>query len=199
MLAVFRRFASGCGARSATARGSGRGTGNACGFCKSSFRRHGACHPQPAATVERRCSKRWTISAQNGGAVTIRGTTTGDRTLRSTTSYLRGTEHEYLPAEFLNGRLIIKEYRVEPAIYTDRRRGRIPSKFAKGPRDVTRSVLRHDFGAIIPVGCGLTRLGGSARKLSAALTRLCSPGRPVTDHAAHDLCTIRCEISSRSG
>ena len=75
----------------------------------------------PPATVERRCSKRWTISAQNGGAVTIRGTTTGDRTLRSTTSYLRGTEHEHLPAEFLNGRIIVKEYRDEPVIYTDRR------------------------------------------------------------------------------
>ncbi|MBC7592488.1 MAG: hypothetical protein H7288_00840 [Kineosporiaceae bacterium] len=73
------------------------------------------------ATVERRCSKRWTASAQNGGAVTIRGTTTGDRTLRSTTSYLRGTEHEHLPAEFLNGGLIVKEYRDEPVIYTDRR------------------------------------------------------------------------------
>ena len=70
------------------------------------------------ATVERRSSKRWTISAQNGGAVTIRGTTTGDRTLRSTTSYLRGTEHEHLPAEFLNGRLIVKEYRAEPVIFT---------------------------------------------------------------------------------
>ena len=75
----------------------------------------------PPATVERRCSKRWTISAQNGGAVTIRVTTTGNRTLRSTTSYLRGTEHEHLPAEFLNGRIIVKEYRDEPVIYTDRR------------------------------------------------------------------------------
>ena len=51
----------------------------------------------------------------------MRGTTTGDRTLRSTTSYLRGTEHEHLPKEFLNGRLIVKEYRDEPVIYTDRR------------------------------------------------------------------------------
>ena len=73
------------------------------------------------ATVERRSSKRWTISAQNGGVVMIRGMTTGDRTLRSTTSYLRGTEHEHLPAEFLNGRLIVKEYRAEPVKYTDRR------------------------------------------------------------------------------
>ena len=40
---------------------------------------------------------------------------------RPTTSCLRGTEHEHLPAEFLNGRLIIKEYRDEPVIYTDRR------------------------------------------------------------------------------
>jgi len=34
---------------------------------------------------------------------------------------LRGTEHEHLPAEFLNGRLIVKEYRDEPVTYTDRR------------------------------------------------------------------------------
>ena len=34
---------------------------------------------------------------------------------------LRGTEHEHLPKEFLNGRLIVKEYREEPVIYTDRR------------------------------------------------------------------------------
>ena len=73
------------------------------------------------ATVERRSSKRWTASAQNGGVDTIRVTTTGNRTLRSTTSYLRGTEHEHLPAEFLNGRLIVKEYRAEPVTYTDRR------------------------------------------------------------------------------
>ena len=73
----FQRFASGCGARSATARGSGRGTGIACGFGKSSVRRHGARHPRLPATDERRCSKRLTASAQNGGAVTIRGTTTG--------------------------------------------------------------------------------------------------------------------------
>ena len=30
---------------------------------------------------------------------------------------LRGTEHEHLPAEFLNGRLIVKEYRDEPVIF----------------------------------------------------------------------------------
>lgn len=34
---------------------------------------------------------------------------------------LRGTEHENLPAEFLNGRLIVKEYQDEPVTYTDRR------------------------------------------------------------------------------
>lgn len=34
---------------------------------------------------------------------------------------LRGTEHENLPAEFLNGRLIVKEYHDEPVTYTDRR------------------------------------------------------------------------------
>lgn len=34
---------------------------------------------------------------------------------------LRGTEHERLPAGFLNGRLIVKEYRDEPVTYTDRR------------------------------------------------------------------------------
>lgn len=40
---------------------------------------------------------------------------------RPTTSCLRGTEHESLPAEFLNERLIVKEYRGEPVVCTDRR------------------------------------------------------------------------------
>ena len=60
---------------------------------------------------------------------------------------LRGTEHEHLPAESLNGRLIVKEYGDEPVIYTDRRRGRILSKFAKG------STQRHpERAASRPVG-----------------------------------------------
>ena len=55
--------------------------------------------------------------------------------------------------------------------------GFLPSS-PRGPRDVTGSVLRHDYGAIIPVGCGVTCIGRSARKLPAALTRPYSLGRP---------------------
>ena len=76
------------------------------------------CHPQPPRdgraaflkTVDCIRSKWWGCDDTRHD--------TGNRTLRSTTSYLRGTEHEHLPAEFLNGRLIVKEYRAEPVIFT---------------------------------------------------------------------------------
>ena len=52
-------------ARSAIDKGSGRCTGNACGLCKSSVRRHGACHPLAAP-------RRSSGVAQNGGPYPLR-------------------------------------------------------------------------------------------------------------------------------
>jgi tRNA(His) guanylyltransferase len=78
----------------------------------------------------------------------LMGLTTSDRR-----ELLRGTEHESLPDEFLNGRLIVKEYRTETVTYTDRRTNLLHSTVVNRGRWVSRTATDEALEyAITPVG-----------------------------------------------
>ena len=107
-----------CGSALRTRRGSRRARG------------HGSARPtlgDSSLNVEVREYVIWRRADAMKNAITMAANTLHSHkflTGRSTTArleLLRGTKHENLPAEFLNGRLIVKVYRDEPVTYTDRR------------------------------------------------------------------------------